>query len=601
MSNWRTFVIQRAIIVLTAVITVACTNDGLLDHTIMTTEQPQVTGAFQWTRAQDVESRQAFLRNFGVGYSYNAVRGEYCRWQDIRCQVINRLALVDEERWGNTYYATYGLNNLVTHQQTYFSRNDYVATMDMTTSEEIDLGLYNGEKRTRQNVLEEGLHDQFYYCLEERQELGEQHLIPAPLEYAIKEESKLDLLTQSFQDAVEHLASADLTNLAVVDSFINVWGTHVITHAILGAEIKVVLQNDMWRYTDKVREASYSMEDMLGAYENREESRKDDEMYQLMESSSLYLTAKGGDQSCLGTLIGKTKYDGSRDFNTDLISQWRKSIVFDQQKEEASNVEMLSMQVKPIWDFIIYDHVAEAVKAAVMQDVAFQQSMLADQNFFDVSFPIRYPSAKCQYHTVNDEWITVERQDTKAQPMQVNVESGGRYVAVICHERINNQWLWVCYPIYEGRVNLACGKGVDEQDKVYDVRWVNGTPKVTITDSRATGMFYITDGIVNVKNNPVINYAEGHPIAAYEVEGGVRPDGTFKAESYPVVKEQSNFYISARHEEGINIIGYSTAPTIWQTFDTSQEEGSTFDSYYLYPRNDNYLYIYNQNEIRYVP
>ena len=50
----------------------------------------QTTAGFQWTRAEDVETHSKFLRNFGLGYSYDAVRGSYCDWQDIRCQVINR-------------------------------------------------------------------------------------------------------------------------------------------------------------------------------------------------------------------------------------------------------------------------------------------------------------------------------------------------------------------------------------------------------------------------------------------------------------------------------------------------------------------------------
>ena len=40
---------------------------------------------FEWTRAADRETYLSFLRNYGVGYSYNAVRGNYCSWDDIRC------------------------------------------------------------------------------------------------------------------------------------------------------------------------------------------------------------------------------------------------------------------------------------------------------------------------------------------------------------------------------------------------------------------------------------------------------------------------------------------------------------------------------------
>ena len=53
----------------------------------------QANSSFVWARSSDTSTRLAFLRNFGVGYSYDAVEGDYCNWNGIRCQVVNRNVL----------------------------------------------------------------------------------------------------------------------------------------------------------------------------------------------------------------------------------------------------------------------------------------------------------------------------------------------------------------------------------------------------------------------------------------------------------------------------------------------------------------------------
>ena len=150
-------------LVATAWLAVACSSDDIIEP------QYEAPTAFRWTRAEDIETRNDFLRNFGVGYSYNAVRGEFCNWEDIRCQVVNRYKVRELEKSLKTTFFIIDQNESVsTSSQFNYSQRDYVANININSKESVSFGLYNGEKRRRQYVMEDGLQEKFYYSLDER-------------------------------------------------------------------------------------------------------------------------------------------------------------------------------------------------------------------------------------------------------------------------------------------------------------------------------------------------------------------------------------------------------------------------------------------------
>ena len=574
-----------ALIVAMGAMIASCTSeDDVLDDLVVETNDD--AAPFQWTRAEDVETRAQFLRNFGVGYSYDAVRGKYCDWQDIRCQVLNRQELEERNKKGKVMLVSQVKSGFNSQQTVRYSQRDYVASMDLQTKQEIDLGLYSRTKRTRQYVLEDGLQDCFYYMVQDNILKGEQYITPAEVQNAINKEwfagQQTKLLTRSFQDAIEHLAwNYDATNYALVDSFINVWGTHVITRAFLGASMQLTLKNDMWRYHDNVSEQSFTSEQLLTAYRDRKSNRQKEE-YHWTEQSSLYIECRGGEMSYMGTMIGEAKYDGTRDFEMSDVTRWRESVTFDPKNEAASNCEMIYMEVEPIWNFVPeqYPHVKRLLQAAILQDAALYQEMLGDRNFFSTKFPIRPTSATCHWQKNTGSWLEHKRTDSTSEPMVANVMSGGHYVGTICHEKIGNQWLWVCYPIYEGKVKLACGFGVADDNSTYDVRWINGAVKCTKRSEKANGTFYINGGAVSVTEQEGITYADATTLPYVEVSGGVTVSGGYKAAgAYNVRKNGSTFEL--------------TAPTGLKDIVGFTESGNG-----RYLRNDNYVYIYNVNEVK---
>jgi len=224
-----------------------CTGDDLLSDLDATAPQTSQAEGFQWTRAEDEETHSLFLRNFGVGYSYDAVRGSYCDWKDIRCQVFNRYFIeqLQEATGENLIHQSLTPSSHVTEKFEY-SKRDYIANVHMEMEEEVDLGLYHSEKRRRQDFIEDGVQETFYYQLEEKHTLAERYISYASLLALYNK--KPDVFTLSFRNAVKHLDETDMDNIAAVDSFINVWGTHVIVEAELGGLLEVDLMNYLWRY-----------------------------------------------------------------------------------------------------------------------------------------------------------------------------------------------------------------------------------------------------------------------------------------------------------------------------------------------------------------
>ena len=115
------------------------------------------------------------------------------------------------------------------------------------------------------------------------------------------------ILTQSFADAVEHLGESD--EPAAVDSFLQVYGTHVIVRTAIGGRLHIDLKNDMKRYGRKMQEEEFSSSDLFNAFRDRNENRELSEQYAWIEHSSMNISAYGGDQSVLQGLIGQQQYD----------------------------------------------------------------------------------------------------------------------------------------------------------------------------------------------------------------------------------------------------------------------------------------------------
>ena len=578
-------------VVLTLLVLTSC-NDYLEDYAEQSPTVAVEAAPFQWTRAQDIETRAMFVRNHGLGYSYNAVRGEYGKWEDIRCQVVDRYALEEYSKLTQSDFVKFQKSTYASDKSSFkYSLRDYVASVNMHLDKEVDLGLYQGSKRADQYFIENGVEESFYYTCNKLIILGQSQLAYAELLDRIRYDDEKQLLTPSFRASVEHVRKYFNNDIAVVDSFVNIWGTHVIVRSFLGGELNINLQNYVWRYKDTGKEHEITTDEFLGECERSEKERQEDG-FTWIEHGKLIINAKGGDQSSLTNLLGKYQVDGKRTFSIDGVSKWTTSFVYDPDDDMASNVEMVDMTVVPIWTFAeaVSPVAAQYIKAAILQDVDYMQKLLGENNFYDTTFPARYDTLCCEVQTQSGEWTTVERTDSKEMPMLVNIESGGRIVAAVCHEQINNIWFWVAYPVYEGVINKLCGVAVSEATgMVYDVRWLED---IALMQAQMKGdayvycnnaTFYMNAGKIMVEPQEGITYNESHPMPYYALSGGIQHDGTYRSTPLPVEKQGDNYIIRNDNPSLTDIVGFS--------YDNKLK---------AYRRQDKYTYIYNPNEMRTV-
>ena len=492
----------------------------------------------------------AFLRNFGVGYGYNAVAGRYCNYDDIRCQVLNRRQLerAAVNMQEKLFFADYTTRSFFRDTVAY-SDHDYVAIFNLDEKSSINCVVYKQEQTIRQNILEDGLRQNFYYCADEAQQVARQWISVASTKAAMQ--LGLDpqnLLTASFRDAVRHLG--DTNDPAAVDSFIRVYGTHVVVGAAVGGRLHIDLKNSMKRYSRRLQEEEFKSEDLLVAFKSRSENRQLSEQYAWVEDASINVTAYGGDQSALSQLVGPQRYDGSRRFDVASLSAWRSSITFVPDDEYASNAEMIDMEVVPIWEFVFDVDAAAKLRTRITSDAALARKLLGEKNFASCSFPLRHNEARCQVARRNGSWETVtHRTGNRGDRHVVFVVSGGRYVAMQSYEYLSGpgvkgQYFWTVYPVYGTEVKLYCGLAVSEADgRVY--RLVMGSdgyvrPQV-MTGAEQQGLdatVYLNAGQLSFTGQQGYDYAPATTMLYVEPTHGVNTDGTVDV-SYAIVDKPS--------------------------------------------------------------
>lgn len=593
------------LMVLTLSFITSC-SDSVLDEEER--DVPQANSSFEWARSSDKSTRLAFLRNYGVGYSYDAVEGDYCNWNGIRCQVVNRSVLDRLEEQQHLYLYSKTQQEMASHSYKYtYNKRDYVAGIRLDTKVAVDLGLYNNTKRTRQDVLEDGVREQFYYSSDYSLVKGRQSLDYANLLATVKNGKFKGLLTASFENAVKHMMHAvydekrdEMYLTAMVDSFIKVYGTHVVVSAELGARLQLDLTHDMWRYNDKVAETEWTTEQILWAYSEREKNRKE-EIFKFIENTSINVTAYGGDQSYLKDFLGKTRYDGTRTFDANTaINNWVKSVKFDLDDENNSNVELVNMRVAPIWDFVkaidLGEEVAERVKAEIMQDISYQQELLGNSNLFNTSFSLNIDAPKLRLRNRSDgflnfSWTDLFRLGAKDATPIVNIVSGGKYVATICKEEIDSVPYTTVYPIYNGKIAYQDGLAFNGDD-VYRLKWSYGLNKYTLQSMDKAEVpqkdsIYINDGALSLVKQKDLTYTASHPMLYVEVTGGVQYDGSILWNSLFLPAKQGREFIlpfALKSQNPEQLIGW-----YWD------------DKRNVAVRNDSiYTYIYNPSEMDYV-
>ena len=574
----------------TATVTVSRT-DGTQQQ--LTLAQPPAIRASQ----QDVH--RSFLRHHAVGYSYDAVGGEYCNLNYVRCQLLNRmvvdavqekevLPLINVSRTSELRAAHYVCRSFTEYaQNTNFKANASGQIM-FAFKGEVDVILHAFEDGTIESYI---IHDErvlpkVRYTLQ-ADEIGE--LV----------QQYPNMLTSSFRKALKNLAATPVNDWRAVDEFLEVYGTHMVVDAELGGRVDLDLQVETHKYNDIISDSLMAEASLAGLFKVHMSQEQSDSIWEVARQCKCKLDVVGGDLSILDHLVSMTTF-ASEDIevNPDDLDRWINSVYFNDDDIENSNVELTEMQVVPIWYLVADQTLRDRIEARVYSNAAAMQKLLGNRNFINVKIPYSTTKYTCRVgstrYTINDPDVT-------------DVIVGGRYVATICKEIVPNidkkNKVRVVYPIYEGHVKLSQGLCVYNHN-AYKVDWSNHELEVEdlgpVGADGYDGNIYMNFGNLSTQQMPYTDYLDGHLVVGVERPGGIGTDGKLQGSPVRVVKYFNHFYLNNKNR-------YDNLPN-WSYATTLPDEACNFffSDYFdettwkdRMRRNDDYTYIFNITELGY--
>ena len=532
------------------------------------------------TRAQ---TQAYFLRDHAVGYSYNAMEGRDCSIDDVRCQVVNRSEL--NRRSDDSDYFLYFVNNehkVSAGGSVYNSVTEYAQNALLKASGEAKIALIGGgEAKVKCSIFEDGEEDCRIVESNSKVSSGTYRMDAD----AVAELAKTypEVLTAPFREAVRQVSAAPESHWqACVDSFINVYGTHVITYAELGGSLNVLVQINEKRFkTQEEVNVELTVDAIAGLFNGAWKSDKTTSDYEFMQDARCNITVRGGDVSRLDNLTSLSSYKVAAS-DTSSLSLWQRSVVFNADDFSKSTAAVIDMDFTPIYEFVT-DSVAYRRLAAVIDgNVQGLIELLGNRNFVNVSFPYDQKTVSC----VAGNGVKKDYAD----PYVTDIIFAGRHVATICRDSVadisQSEYVRVVYPIYEGRIQLANGLCYHD-GHAYRVAWRGEKCIVTdLGEQEEPKTVYVTAGAPSFTRYENISYDAGHLLPGVETDTPFLPDGKYNnaAKIYPVQKSGGHFYLPGTKEAGP-----TTGIPNW-SYDTKTK---------MMRRDGTYVYIYNPNELRY--
>ena len=548
------------------------------------------------TRAE-VQSQKSFYRHHALGYSYDAVNGNYCDLKYVRCQVLNRAIIeaVDTLEVNGIFNEEY-LHDTNFSSSVSTSVVDYVQNCNFVAGADAKIALIlGGEVKGFCHIFEDGTEDNYILHDERELQRARYTLQIGDLQELVRKYPTL--LTSSFRKAIEKLAATSVDDWKAVDDFINIYGTHVVNAATLGARLTVDVQVKANKFDTKEADSLMADATIATLFKMDYTSSSQNKNYQILRNCKCHVEAIGGDVSALDKLVSRTFFS-NEDLDSVMLTSWEESVRFDGEDIANSNVEMTAMEVWPIWELVPDKSVADRLQARIQADAAIMLQLLGNRNFLNAKFPYPISSVTCR--------IGNQRNQKFDNPDVTDVIVDGRHVATVCREMVpaisKTEYVQVAYPIYEGRVKLTNGLCV-HGGKTYSVDWRNDHFKVNEVDGLTTGdgNMYLTGGVLSTSSFDQVDYQTGHLVLGCERPGGIAINGSLAGEMVKVQKHFGHFYLVDDYNN------YGNLPN-WSYVTSAPAEASEVDYRNYFPqgewqnrmvRDASYVYIFNTTELGY--
>ena len=197
-------------------------------------------------------------------------------------------------------------------------------------------------------------------------------------------------LTPSFRYGIEKIRKTPVEEVMVVDSFVNIYGTHIVTGVTIGASLKLELKTRRGLFVDYKSEEIMTREKLNILFKKTESTSTKEEhefMRQVLESSTIDLSVRGGDVSVFNSLLTDPSPTNSA-ATEETVTRWINSLEDDTENEEYGNLELIDMSVMPIWEFIADEQVAKRVKTRILADAPSMQELYGNRNWVNTSIDL---------------------------------------------------------------------------------------------------------------------------------------------------------------------------------------------------------------------
>lgn len=568
---------------------------------------------FWHTRTLSKASRLELKRKYGIGFSYDAVYGGKCDINYVKCHALN----IDELR-NSGIMLEFPKN---TFRDTCFiahSFSEYCQAANLTGSASGDVVIYGADYSRVASIYEHGLDTIVYISNSKNIESRGLRLNTEFIE-DIREEPER-YLTPSFRYGIEKIRKTPVEEVMVVDSFVNIYGTHIVTGVTIGASLKLELKTRRGLFVDYKSEEIMTREKLNVLFKKTESTSTKDEkefMRQVLESSTIDLRVRGGDVSIFNSLITDPSPTNS-DATEETVTRWVNSLEDDKGNDEFGNLELIDMSVAPIWEFIPDEQVANRVKTRIIADAPSMQELYGNRNWVNTSIDL---SKTREVYTHFKRWDNETWYCGFYDPYVVNVIAANRIVASVCREWIPeidpDTLVTVVYPIYENSIDIGSGLGIDAECNMWYVSWRYN--KFTIKQigkaSSSLPTVYLNFGTVEAKPVAGEKYMAGNFIVGYERPGSIDvTSGMLNDGWFTVRKFLGDFYLeNAVRYDNLPNWGYCESPVEYPSYSSYMDDDDLYDMVGLKVegrtgvenlgnrmiRNDDYKYYLNKKEAWY--
>ena len=344
----------------------ACSDDLPLDETQQSPVNSDAS-KFWYSHMRTAAENRVMYRHHALGFSYRAVTGSKCNLGDVMCQVLNMDYIKENGLYGEE------IRNEVTDTVSVIrGLTDYVHQVNWHSDMSANLILFQNSASKDgfaiEKVDEETLIFNQVIGLSTRKRnvdltgLLDEDGIPGEVT-----ENPDEVLSENFRYALRKLEAASPNNYAVVDSFINIFGTHVVTGVSAGGSFDLSVRTSSRNVKTffQEREFKENSAKFFIKWESIESSQHSTIYKNIFNTAELKLTVKGGDASLFDGLVADPSYDNLQ-ANMENYNNWVSSIEKAGGNEWDERSELIDMEVTPIWEFIPDKDIARRVQVRIM-------------------------------------------------------------------------------------------------------------------------------------------------------------------------------------------------------------------------------------------